>query len=124
MTSIIICSRKSEVSLELKESISSTIGVDFEIVVIDNSHNKYSIFEAYNLGAKRATNPYLCFIHEDIITSSSTDNIKFAINSIEWLADNSGLIQLRNKYTVLSFLEPVSEFHKELLKYLNFFLLY
>lgn len=72
MTSIIICSRKSEVSLELKESISSTIGVDFEIVVIDNSHNKYSIFEAYNLGAKRATNPYLCFIHEDVSFSNST----------------------------------------------------
>ena len=72
MISIIVCSRKSDVSLELKESISSTIGLDFEFVVIDNSHNNYSIFEAYNLGAKRATNPYLCFIHEDVSFSKSS----------------------------------------------------
>ena len=62
------------------------------------------------------------FIHEDIVTTSSTDNIKFAINSIEWLADNSGLIQLRNKYTIFSFLEPVSESQKEFLKFFNFLL--
>ena len=61
------------------------------------------------------------FIHQEIVTTSSTDNVKFAINSIEWLADNSGLIQLRNKYTIFSFLEPTDETHKEALKYLNFF---
>ena len=36
-----------------------------------------------------------------------TDNITFALNSIEWLADNSGLIQLRNKFTTFPVLEPV-----------------
>lgn len=62
------------------------------------------------------------FISDNIVSSSSTDNIKFAINSIEWLADNSGLIQLRNKFTTFSFLEPVSNHRKEFLKYLNFLL--
>jgi gliding-associated putative ABC transporter substrate-binding component GldG len=62
------------------------------------------------------------FVLDNIVSTSFTDNIKFIINSIEWLADNSGLIQLRNKYTVFSFLEPVSEPYKELLKYLNLFL--
>ena len=51
-----------------------------------------------------------------------TDNITFALNSIEWLADNSGLIQLRNKFTTFPVLEPVNESSREALKYLNFFL--
>ncbi len=62
------------------------------------------------------------FISDDIVSSCATDNIKFAVNSIEWLADNSGLIQLRNKFTTFSFLEPVNNHTKELLKYLNFLL--
>ncbi|MDE6451254.1 MAG: GldG family protein [Odoribacter sp.] len=62
------------------------------------------------------------FISDYIVSSSSTDNIKFAVNSIEWLADNSGLIQLRNKFTTFSFLEPVSDPTKAFLKYLNFLL--
>lgn len=62
------------------------------------------------------------FISDNIVSSSSTDNIKFAINSIEWLADNTGLIQLRNKFTTFSFLEPVGDHTKIFLKYLNFLL--
>ena len=72
MISIIVCSRSADISSELKESISSTIGVDFEIIVIDNSLNTYSIFEAYNLGARQAVSPYLCFIHEDVSFSNSS----------------------------------------------------
>lgn len=60
------------------------------------------------------------FIKDDIVTSGPTDNINFAINSIEWLADNSGLIQLRNKFTTFSTLEPINEQLRNFLKYLNF----
>ncbi len=60
------------------------------------------------------------FISDDIVTSSPTDNINFAVNSIEWLADNSGLIRLRNKFTTFSLLEPLKSCNRELLKYLNF----
>lgn len=49
------------------------------------------------------------------------DNINFAINSIEWLADNSGLIKLRNKFTTFASLEPVEENVKNFIKYFNFF---
>ena len=51
-----------------------------------------------------------------------TDNITFALNSIEWLADNSGLIQLRNKFTTFPVLEPVGDTTREVLKYINFLL--
>lgn len=60
------------------------------------------------------------FISDAIVTSGHTDNINFAINSIEWLADNSGLIELRNKFTTFSALEPTRESTREFLKYLNF----
>lgn len=50
------------------------------------------------------------------------DNINFAINSIEWLSDNSGLIQLRNKFTTFASLDQIDENTKEFLKYLNFLL--
>lgn len=67
MISIIICSTKSDISYVLKENIKETVGVPYELVVIDNSKGEYSIFEAYNIGIRRSSNPCLCFIHEDII---------------------------------------------------------
>lgn len=50
------------------------------------------------------------------------DNINFAINSIEWLADNSGLIRLRNKFATYASLQPIDENQKNFLKYFNFLL--
>lgn len=66
MLSCIICSHQSDISSELKQNIRTTIGVDYELVVIDNSRNKYSIFSAYNEGVRRAKGDILCFMHEDI----------------------------------------------------------
>lgn len=66
MISIIICSRASDVSAELKQNIAATIGCDYEIVVIDNSQNQYDIFSAYNVGVGRAKGDVLCFMHDDV----------------------------------------------------------
>lgn len=62
------------------------------------------------------------FLVNETIMTGHTDNINFAINSIEWLADNSGLIELRNKFTTFAMLEPMDEHSKEFLKYFNFLL--
>jgi hypothetical protein len=67
MVSIIICSRNADISSALKANIKSTIGVDYEIIIVDNSHNNYSIFSAYNYGLSISNFPYLCFIHEDVL---------------------------------------------------------
>ena len=67
MISCIICSRRPDISAELKENIASTIGCEYELVVIDNSKNEYSIFSAYNEGVRRANGDVLCFMHEDIL---------------------------------------------------------
>lgn len=70
MISIIICSRTHNISQELHYNISSTIGVEHEIIVIDNSQNQYSIFSAYNEGIERSNGDYLCFMHEDVFMHS------------------------------------------------------
>lgn len=67
MISLIICSRRSDISDELKQNIKDTIGTDYELIVVDNSGNKYSIFSAYNLGMRSAKGDLLCFMHEDIL---------------------------------------------------------
>jgi len=68
MFSLIVCSRNKDISEELKKNILSTIGnYNYEIVVVDNSENKYSIFQAYNIGVKKAKYKYLCFMHDDIL---------------------------------------------------------
>lgn len=66
MISIIICSRTKQILKEFHENIKNTVDCDYEIIVIDNSRNNYSIFEAYNLGIKKSKGAYLCFIHDDI----------------------------------------------------------
>lgn len=66
MISIIICSRNPDISDELKQNIAKTIGVEYELVVIDNSKNNYSIFSAYNKGIEKTAFPLLCFMHEDV----------------------------------------------------------
>lgn len=71
MISIIVCSRKPDIPVELKQNIAETIGCDYELVVIDNSRNQYSIFQAYNEGVKRAKGEIFCFMHDDILMHTS-----------------------------------------------------
>lgn len=67
MLSLIICSRTPQISEELEKNIAETIGCEYELVVIDNSKNKYSIFRAYNEGVRLAKGDNLCFMHDDIL---------------------------------------------------------
>lgn len=66
MLSIIICSRVQTISTNLFENIKNTVGCEYELIVINNLANKYSIFEAYNLGIEKSTGEYLCLMHDDI----------------------------------------------------------
>lgn len=66
MLSVIICSRNPKLADRLKRNIASTIGVPFEYIVIDNSHNKHSLFSAYNEGIQQSRFQLLCFLHEDV----------------------------------------------------------
>ncbi|MCQ2755145.1 MAG: glycosyltransferase family protein, partial [bacterium] len=70
MISLITCSRTPQLSQELQDNIAATIGCEYELVTIDNSTNKYNIFQAYNEGVRRAKGDILCFCHDDIMFHS------------------------------------------------------
>ncbi|MBB4803655.1 glycosyltransferase involved in cell wall biosynthesis [Flavobacterium nitrogenifigens] len=71
MISLIICSRSKDISHNLNENIQTTVGCEYELIVIDNSANQYSIFEAYNFGLKKSRYDFVCFLHDDILIHSS-----------------------------------------------------
>jgi len=66
MISIIISTQDKALLDRLSENINDTIGVDFEIVAIENKA-RYSICEAYNIGVSKSNFQYLCFVHEDVL---------------------------------------------------------
>lgn len=68
--SIIICSRAFNITDRLKSNIEETIGCSYELIIIDNSQNKYSIFEAYNVGLEKSSSGIICFMHDDIFLHS------------------------------------------------------
>lgn len=89
MISIIICSRHPDISASLRENIKETIGVEYEIIAVDNSNNEYSIFSAYNKGFSQSQFPCLCFLHEDVLFRTKD----WGINLVNHLADKkTGII--------------------------------
>jgi hypothetical protein len=79
--SIITCSIKPELCDQMLESVKNTIGTNYEAIVFDNREKKLGICQVYNLCAKKANFPYLCFIHEDTIVSTprwGADMVSFA----------------------------------------------
>ncbi|MBC7913726.1 MAG: hypothetical protein H7Y07_06345 [Pyrinomonadaceae bacterium] len=89
MISIIICSKSPSLFKAVSGSITTTIGVPFEIIGVDNSDGKYSICKAYNIGAAKAKYDILCFAHEDILFVTQN----WGINVSRHLEDKSvGLI--------------------------------
>lgn len=65
--SVVICSREPALIESLKVNIEATIGCEYEIIVVDNFSNKYSIFNAYNVGIEKSIGNILCFVHEDVL---------------------------------------------------------
>ncbi|MES2062135.1 MAG: glycosyltransferase [Bacteroidota bacterium] len=85
MISVIICSVNKALLKDISKNIEQTIGIDYEVIAIDNTQNQYSIAQAYNLGANTAKYPYLCFVHEDILFHTKN----WGVNLIGHLSDIS-----------------------------------
>jgi glycosyltransferase involved in cell wall biosynthesis len=65
MISIIVSSHRPVQFSAFSKSLSSTIGVPYELIQIDNP-STMGLCEAYNAGAQKAKYDILCFVHEDI----------------------------------------------------------
>ncbi|TFF33704.1 glycosyltransferase [Mucilaginibacter psychrotolerans] len=70
MISIIICSIDPVLLAAVKENISATIGIPFEIIATDNRNSTKGICEVYNDSVAYARYELLCFVHEDIVIST------------------------------------------------------
>ena len=66
MLSIVICSIAPERLKQVCQNIHDTIGLEHEIISIDNRDKKWPIARAYNEGARQARYPFLFFVHEDV----------------------------------------------------------
>ncbi|MDR0982675.1 MAG: GldG family protein [Culturomica sp.] len=85
-------------------------------VLLTNNDNKSAIIAVTN-------SRFL--INNDIVLQQhiqQPDNIKFTVNSIEWLSDRSGLIKLRNKFTTFTTLRSIESGQRTFIEYLNFLL--
>ncbi|WP_417939609.1 glycosyltransferase [Flavobacterium sp. RS13.1] len=84
MISIVVSSYRSNFFEQFCCSVEDTIGVEYEIIKIDNP-NLMGICEAYNLGASKANFTIILFSHEDVIFKSLNwgKEIKNIFNSDE-----------------------------------------
>lgn len=101
MISIIISSVSQTQLSSVEKNIKETIGVDFELIAIDNSKGEKGVCEIYNSCASLAKYDVLCFMHEDIKIHTS-DWGKIIINTFK--ANNEvGLIGIAgSKYKSLA----------------------
>jgi hypothetical protein len=76
MISVIICSINKDFAKQVQSNIDSTIGIEWEPIVIDNTINPSPITKVYNLGASRATYDILCFVHEDVLFETENWGLK------------------------------------------------
>jgi hypothetical protein len=70
MLSLIICSINPGHLEQVTESITASIGVEFELLVWDNREQGQGLCEIYNKLATKARFPFICFLHEDILFES------------------------------------------------------
>ena len=67
MLSILICSSKPGLLEQVKDNINTTVGVEYELLFIDNREFNKGICSVYNTLADMAKYQHLCFLHEDIL---------------------------------------------------------
>lgn len=66
MFSIIVSSINDDKIKSLAISLEKVTDSKFELIIMDNKNGTKSLSCAYNEGAKKATYPYLIFLHEDV----------------------------------------------------------
>ncbi|WP_073573655.1 glycosyltransferase [Algoriphagus zhangzhouensis] len=70
MISVIVCSIDDFWFEKFSKSLKETIGIEYQLIKIDNKKEKLSITKAYNKGASEAIYDILIFVHEDVVFHS------------------------------------------------------
>ena len=70
MISVLVCSLRPDLLQQLRDNISKTIGITYEILAFDNKLEKKGLAEVYNILGERAKFDILCFLHEDVIITT------------------------------------------------------
>ncbi|WP_343674797.1 glycosyltransferase [Chitinophaga sp.] len=66
MLSIVICSIDPERVRTVSANIHATVGVEHEVIIIDNARELGGMGAGYNAGAARARYDLICFMHDDV----------------------------------------------------------
>ncbi len=66
MISLILCTKNRNTVQELEFNIEKTIGLPYELIIIEDSDGSTGLCKAYNTGARQARYEVLCFMHDDI----------------------------------------------------------
>ena len=66
MISIIVCSKNKLLSPSFAANIAESIGLEYELIHVDNSEGQFDIFSAYNHGVNLSRYANLCFVHDDV----------------------------------------------------------
>lgn len=118
MISIIICSKDAKLSTQVKENIAETIGLEHEVIIIDNNVDSKGICKVYNEAAAKAIYDILCFLHEDVLfVTTNWGNI--LVNQIAEGVDVIGIAGSKYKsstpsgwFTTLADLDCCNIIHK------------
>ena len=70
MISIVVCSINKQLAANASQNFMDTIGVEHELIIIDNTILNKSINAVYNDGAAQAKFDIILFIHEDVLIST------------------------------------------------------
>ncbi|MFW5960183.1 MAG: glycosyltransferase [Chitinivibrionales bacterium] len=66
MISVVVCSRYKQGLGTHQSHVMEASGVECSYIPVDNSENRFSITEAYNIGIEKAQGDIIVFMHEDV----------------------------------------------------------
>ena len=70
MISFIVSTYRAADFTRLEANLAATVDARYEIIPVENP-GRYSLTEAYNIGARQARGAFLCFVHEDVVFCDS-----------------------------------------------------
>jgi hypothetical protein len=87
MISVIICSIDKVLAQQVQKNIADTIGVVWELIIIENTTSPKSLTQVYNSGAAKAQYDIICFVHEDVLFKTQNWGVILA----EYFKSDSGI---------------------------------